>query len=300
MNAGIVQQSSEKKVKANGIDLVYDTFGDPSNPPILLIMGLGGQMIAWDERFCKMLVDQGFWVIRFDNRDIGQSTHFTQAGVPNILGLLQGQTVEVPYRLMEMAQDAVGLLDALDIDKAHIVGASMGGMIAQEIAIHYPERVHTLTSMISTTGDPQLPTAKPEVLAMLITPASPGREGAIENGLKIWRVLSGPKYPMDEADQREREGTAFDREADLTGVARQFAAIMASGSRKEGLQSVHVPALVIHGSADPLVPVEGGIATAEAIAGSKLEIFEGMGHQLPPEIWPRLVELIVSNAARAA
>jgi pimeloyl-ACP methyl ester carboxylesterase len=297
MKETAIQQSEEKKVAVNGIEINYDTFGDPSNPPMLLIMGLGMQMIRWDEDFCKMLAEQGFWVIRFDNRDVGFSSHMDSAGIPDIPKLMTGAAVEVPYKLIDMAKDAVGLMDALKIEQAHIVGISMGGMIAQTIAIHYPERVLTLTSMSSSTGDPQLPPPTPEAQVLLFAPRNPeGREAYIDQQLETWTTLAGPNFPLDEARTREAAGRSYDRGLNPAGFARQFAAILASGSRKEALQSLQMPTLVTHGTADPLIPVQAGYATAEAIPGSKLEIIEGMGHENPPEIWTHMVELITHHA----
>lgn len=297
-----VPHSDPASVEANGIEIVYDTFGEASAaPPMLLIMGLGAQMIAWDEEFCAALAARGYWVIRFDNRDVGLSTRFDEAGVPDIPALMQaaaqGEAIQAPYTLRDMADDAVGLLDALGIESAHVVGISMGGGIAQEMTIHHPDRVRTLTSIMSSTGDPQLPPPKPEAAAILVTPAPTDRAGYIESSIKTWRVLSGPGYPLDEDRTRERAGRSFDRGLSPDGTARQLAAIMASGSHKEALKSVQVPTLVIHGDADPLVPVEGGIDTADSIPGAELMIIEGMGHSLPPEVAPQVIEAIARHAA---
>jgi len=295
-----VPHSDPASVEANGIEIVYDTFGKPSAPPMLLIMGLGQQMIAWDEEFCAALAAQGYWVIRFDNRDVGLSTRFDEAGVPDILALMQaaaqGEAIQGPYTMRDMADDAVGLIDALEIESAHVVGISMGGGIAQEMTIHHPDHVRTLTSIMSSTGDPQLPPPKPEAAAILVTPAPTDRAGYIESSIKTWRVLNGPAFPLDEDLTRERAGRFFDRGLSPDGTARQLAAIMASGSRKEALKSVQVPTLVIHGDADPLVPVEGGIDTANAIPGAELMIIEGMGHSLPPEVAPQVIEAIARHA----
>ena len=295
-----VSHSDPASVEANGIEIVYDTFGEPPAPPMLLIGGLSQQMIAWDEQFCAALAAQGYWVIRFDNRDVGLSTKFDEAGVPDVLALMQaaaqGEAVQAPYVLRDMADDAVGLLDALGIESAHVVGVSMGGMIAQEMAIHYTDRVRTLTSIMSSTGNPDLPPPTPEAMAILVTPAPTDRAGNIESSVQTWRVLNGPVFPLDEDLTRERAGRFFDRGLSPEGTVRQLAAILASGSRKRALQSVTVPALVIHGDADPLVPVEGGIDTADSIPGAELMIIEGMGHSLHPEVAPRIIEAIVRHA----
>jgi pimeloyl-ACP methyl ester carboxylesterase len=295
-----VPHSDAARVKANDIEIVYDTFGDANAPPLLLISGLSAQMIGWDAEFCAQIAAQGYWVIRFDNRDVGLSTKFDDAGAPDLLALIQalvhGEALQAPYTLRDMADDAVGLLDALEIESAHVVGASMGGMIAQTVAIHHPGRVSTLTSIMSTTGDPELPPPKPEVVAVLVTPAPMDREPYIEQSIHNQRVLSGPGYPPDAVRARERAGRAFDRGIHPAGVGRQLAAIITSGSRKEALKSVSVPTLVIHGDADPLVPVEAGIDMANAVPGAQLLIIEGMGHDLPPAVWPRVIDAIARHA----
>jgi pimeloyl-ACP methyl ester carboxylesterase len=295
-----IAHSDPTRVKVNRIEIVYDTFGEPSASPLLLIMGLGEQMIAWEEDFCTQLAAQGYWVIRFDNRDVGLSTKLDEAGVPDVLALMQAQTrggaVQAPYTLRDMADDAVGLLDALAIVSAHVVGISMGGMIAQEVAIHHPTRVQTLTSIMSSTGHPELPPPKPEALPVLVTPFPTDREGYIKHSIETWRVLSGPGFPVDEDRIRERAGQFFDRGLSLAGTARQLAAILASGSRQEALRSVAVPTLVIHGDADPLVPVECGIDTANSIPGAELLIIKDMGHDLPLAVAPRVIEAIARHA----
>jgi len=292
-----IPHSDEASVKANGIDIVYDTFGEATAPPMLLVMGLGGQLIAWDDEFCAALAGLGYWVSRFDNRDIGLSTKFDEAGLPDIPAMLQGAPIQPPYTLRDMAADAVGLLDALDIESAHVVGVSMGGMIAQEMAIGYADRVRTLTSIMSSTGNPEVPT-RPDTVALLVAPAPADREGYLEHSLQIWRVLNGPRFPLDEKRTRELAGKSFDRGLNPAGTMRQLAAIIGSGSRREALTAVRIPALVIHGDADPLVPVEAGIDTAEAIPGAELLIIEGMGHNLPPAVAPRVIEAIVRHTAR--
>jgi pimeloyl-ACP methyl ester carboxylesterase len=295
-----VPHSDPTRVRVNSIELVYDTFGEPSAPPLLLIMGLGEQMIAWDEDFCTQLATRGYRVIRFDNRDVGLSTRLDEAGVPDILALMQaqarGEPIEAPYTLRDMADDAAGLLDALVVVSAHVVGISMGGMIAQEMAIHHPKRVRTLTSIMSSTGNPALPPPKPEALPILVTPFPTDREGYLEHSIKTWRVLSGPGFPAAEDRIKERAGRFFDRGLSPTGTARQLAAILASGSRQEALQGVTVPTLVIHGDADPLVPVECGMDTANSIPGAELLIIKGMGHDLPLAVAPRVIEAIGRHA----
>lgn len=291
------------RARANGIEIEYETFGDPADPALLLVMGLGAQMILWPEEFCSDLAARGLHVVRYDNRDVGRSTWLDQAGMPDVAGALaaamQGRPIASPYRLRDMAADAVGLLDALEVDAAHVVGASMGGMIAQTLAIEHPARVRTLTSIMSTTGHPGLPPARPEAMAVLVTPAPTERAAAIEHGVRVWRTIGSPGFPFDEAEVRERAALAFDRGVNPPGIARQLVAILASGSRREALRGVQVPSLVIHGAADPLVPVEAGRDTAQAVPGAELLEFEGMGHDLPRPLWPRFVEAIAKLVGRA-
>ena len=287
-----------------GIELEYDQFGPDSGQPLLLIMGLGAQMVLWDEGFCEKLAEQGHRVIRFDNRDIGLSTWLDDLGVPDIPGLMaaaaSGKSVEVPYTLDDMADDAVAVLDTLGIDAAHICGASMGGMIAQALAIRHPGRVRSLTSIMSTTGNPEIPPAQPEAMAILMEPMPEDRDAVIERSIESDRVIGSPDYPGDPALLRERAARLFDRAFHPVGSARQMAAILAHGNRAPALGQIDVPALVIHGKADALVPVEGGIDTHEAIAGSELLLIEGMGHNLPPELWDEIVQAISGLTARAA
>ena len=290
------------KAKANNIEIEYETFGNASDKPLLLVMGLGGQMISWDERFIQLLVDHGFYVIRFDNRDVGLSTKCEEAGEPNLMQAFMaaqaGETIKSPYSLEDMADDAVGLLDALNIEKAHICGASMGGMIVQVIAFRHPTRVISLCSIMSTTGNPDLPPAKPEILQLLTTPVPSERKAYIENAVKTGKLLYGSGFPYDEVRGRELTGKVFDRCYYPPGFGRQLLAIMANGNRKPKLASITVPTLVIHGGDDPLVPVEGGKDTHEAISGSELIIIDGMGHSLPPETWTQITGAIKANAAK--
>jgi len=267
------------KAKANNIEIEYDTFGDPSSKPLLLVAGLGTQMIWWREEFCEKLVDKGFYVIRFDNRDVGLSTK-----------------VSAPYNLQDMADDAISLLDALNVDKAHICGASMGGSIVQAMAIKYPARILSLTSIMSTTGRADLPPAKPEAMKLLMMPAPEERDGYIEYYVKLWRVLYGSGFPFDEEDGHEMAAKSYDRSFYPPGIDRQVMAISVSGSRKTKLASVNVPTQIIHGGDDPIVSVEGGKDTAETIPGAELLIIEGMGHALPPEVWPQIIDAISANA----
>lgn len=288
---------------ANGIELEYDAFGDPTDPPLLLIMGLGAQMILWEEDFCLQLAGAGFHVVRFDNRDVGMSTQLDDLGVPNVFEAMAaafaGKPVEAPYTLDDMADDAVGLMDALGIARAHVVGASMGGMIVQTLAIRHPERLLTMTSIMSTTGDVTLPQATPEAMRVLLTPPPADRDGNVARAIEAWKVIGSPKFPRDEESMRSLFGRAFDRGYHPAGVARQMTAIMASGDRTAKLRGVQVPSLVIHGDADPLVRIEGGRATAAAIPGAELVVIEGMGHDLPRGVWTEIVDAIGELAARA-
>ena len=289
-----------RRAHANGIELAYDTFGDPSAPPLLLIMGLGAQMIAWDETFCGMLAGRGYHVIRFDNRDIGMSTTIDSGGVPNIrsmvLQAMLGRPPRAPYTLVDMAEDSVGLLDALAIPSAHLVGASMGGAIAQEIALRHRPRVRTLTSIMSTSGDPSLPPPTREAMAMLMTPTPTDRDGYCRRHAAVMKVLRGPGFPDDEAQDLARADRAFARGVDRAGVARQFAAVLASGSRRRRLAGLDVPTLVLHDPADPLVRFECGVDVARSVPGAKLIPIEGMGHALPIAAWPQLVAAIAEHA----
>jgi pimeloyl-ACP methyl ester carboxylesterase len=288
---------------SNGIRLCYETFGERSNPPMLLIMGLAAQMIVWDDEFCLRLADRGFWVIRFDNRDIGESTRFPNARAPRFAELLFAQATglrfRVPYTLRDMANDAAGLLDALGVARAHVVGASMGGAIAQELAIAYPARVRSLTSIMSSTGDPKLPGPRPKALARLSKKVPLDRAGYVREYVTTWSVLAGEHFPFD-ADRTARQGAAgYDRGINPAGVSRQMMAIVASGNRTRALRELRVPTLVIHGTADPLIPDPGGRATAAAIPGAQLLLIEGMGHSFPREVWPTIIDAIARHAAQA-
>ena len=282
------------QVRANGIDVEYESFGGADDPVILLIMGLGGQLTLWPETFCRGLAARGFRVIRFDNRDVGKSTHFIDAGVVDIPDLMAramaGKAVVTPYALEDMAQDAVGLLDALGVERAHIVGASMGGMIAQVVAAHHPARTTSLTSIMSSTGRRDLPPGRPEAMAALMTPlASDSREDRIAASMKTWRIIGSPGYPATDAELRADAERDIDRVPyEPTGVARQMAAILVAPPRNDMLKSVAAPTLVIHGAEDPLVPVEAGQDTAASIPGAELIIVPGMGHDVTVALTPVL------------
>lgn len=290
--------------KANGIQIEYDTFGDKSSPALMLIIGLGGQMIHWDEAFCRDLSEKGYFVIRFDNRDSGLSTRFVDAGLPDIMGMIHarmaGNPVDAPYTLEDMAEDTAGLLDALGIEKAHICGMSMGGMIAQTLALRYPERFLSLTSIYSTTGNPELPPPQPHVMELLLTPTPLERKAAIEHSLKVFKTISGSGFVFDEAWHRSLLERSYDRSFYPPGIMRQFTAVLTQQNRKDALSSLAIPTLVIHGTDDPLVPIACGRDTARAIPGSTFLSIEGMGHDLPHGgAWPRVMEAIIKHMLHA-
>lgn len=291
------------KLPANGIEISYDSFGDENADPLVLIMGLGAQMLLWHEDFCEALAERGHWVIRYDNRDVGLSTCFDEAGVPDMAALtaslVAGEPAEAPYSVDDMADDAAGLLSALGIERAHICGASMGGMIAQTLAYRHPERVKSLTSIMSTSGDPGLPPSKPHVIAKLLEAPPTDRDSNISHSVEVARTIGSPDFPTPEEELRERSARMFDRSFHPEGTARQFAAIVAQGSRREKLRALEVPALVIHGKADDLVPFEGGVDTLECIEGAEALWIEGMGHDLPRPLWPEIIAAIRCLTERA-
>ncbi|MFL6112830.1 MAG: alpha/beta fold hydrolase [Catenulispora sp.] len=285
------------QASANGVELEYDTFGDPAAEPLVLIMGLGTQMTAWPEPFCQAIADAGFHVIRFDNRDSGLST-LIDAPPPDFGALLGGDASSVPYLMSDLAADTAGLLDELDIPAAHIVGASMGGMISQQLAIDHPGRVRSLCSIMSTTGARDVGQPAPEVLLLVFGPAAATRDEAVANSQKLFGIVGSPAYPTPAAELRALIGAAYDRAHHPEGTARQLACIIASPDRTAALAAVTVPAAVIHGDADKLVDVSGGHATAAALGVTPL-IIPGAGHDLPGALWKTYVEAIVANARRA-
>ena len=291
-------------IRANGIDICYEIFGNDNAEPLLLIMGLGAQMIHWDDGFCEQLAARGFRVIRFDNRDIGKSSHLTGGARLTPLELLKLRFLKIPvaatYKLIDMAKDTVGLMDALGIKSAHLVGASMGGMIAQEITLSFPQRVRSLTSIMSTTGNPRLPPPTREATAVLMAPPPRSKEEYIARFCRNWIVLRAGSFPEEEALDAGRAERTFARGLNPAGVGRQLRAVLASGSRKERLHAVKTPSLVIHGTADPLVRPEGGKDTAASIPGAKLRMVEGMGHALPARFWPEIIGAIDKHAHGAA
>lgn len=287
------------RVKANGIEIEYETAGSKGDPALLLVMGLGAQLTIWPDSLCEGLAKRGFYVIRFDNRDIGLSTKFEAAGVPNIMEAVQkvmsGQKVEAPYYLNDMAADAIGLLDALGIDKAHMVGASMGGMIVQIVAALYPQRTRSMVSIYSTSGRPGLPIGKPEALAMLSAqPEGPAREQLVQHGMKLRKTIGSPGYPTPDAELRAFVEKNVDRSWYPQGAARQYLSVIASGDRVELLKTIKVPTLVLHGEEDPLLPVACGRDVAGLVPGARIETFPGWGHDFPAGMIPTVIDRVTS------
>jgi pimeloyl-ACP methyl ester carboxylesterase len=274
-------------VRSNGVVLWYETAGDPADPVLLLVTGLGAQLIDWAPDFVELLAGVGFRVVLYDNRDSGLSTVLDHLGVSG-----------VPYRLADLAADAAGLLRALGVARAHIVGVSMGGMIAQQLTIDHPDLVASLCSIMSTTGDPSVGRPTAEAAALLGRPPAATREEAVAAGVDGFRVTGSPAYPVDEADLRMRAAARYDRGYHPWGTRRQYAAIVASPDRTAALRQVRIPTVVIHGDADPLVTLSGGQATAAAVPGARLLVIPGMGHDLPVETWPDIIDAITANAAR--
>jgi pimeloyl-ACP methyl ester carboxylesterase len=286
-------------IAVNDIEICYESFGPDDAPPLLLVMGLGAQMTLWSPGFISELLERGFRVIRFDNRDVGLSSK-SQGDPPDVMALFakyaEGLPIEAPYTLSTMANDAVGLLDALDIPAAHIVGASMGGMIVQVMAIEHPDRVLSLTSIMSTTGNPDVGQPDPDAMMALLAPAPTDRHGAIEQNVVTGRVISGALFDEDQA--RAIAAESYDRCFHPAGFAFQIAAIGATGDRTEQLRQLDVPTLVIHGRQDSLISLSGGEATAAAIPGAELLVFGLMGHDTPELYWPQMADAIYNIAVR--
>ncbi len=294
------------KAKANGIDIEYDCFGKSDAEAVLLISGLGTQMIRWSETFCQLLAEQGYRVIRFDNRDAGLSTHFDSASMPDLASIAdavsRGETPHVPYTLFDMANDAVSLLDALMIERAHVVGRSMGGMIGQLLASEHADRVLSLVCLMSSTGNRDLPQARPEVMAAMTSPAPhplKDEQGYLAHCLAFSKVIAGRGYPFDDSAQRDQALAELKRTYNPSGFWRHIAAIAASGDLRSRLAKISAPTLVLHGSDDPLVPAEAGKDTAANIKGAELIIVDGMGHDLPPSLFGFVAEAIADNTRRA-
>lgn len=289
---------SAGKVSANGIELVYEAFGDEANPPVLLIMGLGVPRVGWDDRFCRALVERGLWVVRFDNRDVGESMHIRAGPRPDLGAALAGDTSSASYRLEDMADDTAALLEAVGIESAHIVGTSMGGMIAQSLAIRHPDRVRSLTSIMSTVA-PTVGPPRQDAFEALLAPPAQSRDEHEQRVVDTWHVIGSPGFPFDEERLRTLARSTWDAGYDAEGIARQLLAILASDDRTAELRRIDVPTLVIHGDCDPLVQPEGGRATAEAIAGAELDIIEGLGHDLPVELYERFADCIAGLVQRS-
>ena len=293
------------RAATNGLDIEYDTFGDKNGTPLLLIMGLSSQMVAWPESFCRKLARSGHWVLRFDNRDVGLSSKIDGVGLPDLMAAmaahLQGQPVAAPYTLSDMAADAVRLMDALELENAHVCGLSMGGMIAQVMALEYPQRVMSLISMESSTGDPTLPPADPQAMEAMLSPPPQDRAGYIQHAVEVFRAFSGGSDKFDETLEKELSANSYDRSFYPAGFVRQLAAILASGDRTESLASVTAPTLVIHGANDPLVPLAHGRATAKAIPGAKFLVVKGLGHGIAyPTLWDEIVDAIAQHTSAAS
>jgi pimeloyl-ACP methyl ester carboxylesterase len=287
------------RATVNGLELEYESFGDPAGTPLLLVMGLSYQMIEWDDDVCRMIADRGFWVTRFDNRDVGLSSKLDHLGAPDLMTLVMG-TAEPVYTLDDMAGDAVGILDALGVSAAHIVGVSMGGMIAQLIAINHPERVLSLTSIMSTVGGPNVVPPAPEVSAALVTPPGPTRDARVEHSLATRRLINGAGLPFDEEGARRKAERAVDRCFHPDGGLRQLVAILTAPDRAPGLGRLTIPTLVIHGEMDPLVPPDNGRQTAAALRDTRLMMIPDIGHNLPERVWPEVVDAIAAVAGKAA
>jgi pimeloyl-ACP methyl ester carboxylesterase len=292
------------QVRANGINLEYETFGDRGAPPIVLIMGLGAQLVLWPDELCAALAGAGHYVVRFDNRDIGLSTKLEQPRRPRLfraaLASRLGFKIRAPYTLDDMAHDTVGLLDALDLPRAHVVGASMGGMIAQIVAARHPQRVDSLTLIMSTSGNPRLPQARLDLQLRLVRrPAAGDREAIIRHSMELWRLIGSPQYPPGDEVLRAKVERSYDRSSYRHGLARQTLAIIASGSRVPLLRRIEAPTLVIHGAEDPLVPVAAGHDLAQHIPGARLSVIPGMGHDLPAPLLPTFSEMIARHAREA-
>ena len=291
---------------ANGIQFEYETFGDPSSPALLLIIGLGGQLIYWQEEFCQQIADSGYYVIRYDNRDVGLSTKFeglnSKEIMEKVMALFSGQNVSVPYTMEDMANDAVGLLDTLGIDKAHICGMSMGGYIAQTFAINNPYRTLTLTSIYSTPGNRSDFPPTQEVMEAMMEPMPTGREAYIEYMLKFFRLTYGTGLPFDEEFYKTLSIKAYERGVYPEGTGRQYLAILTQKVRTDDLRKLSVPSLIVHGDADPLVPIAGGKATADAIPGAEFMVVKGMGHVTPNlnAYWSDIKDAIIKHMEKAS
>ena len=291
------------RARTNGIEIEYELHGDEGARPLLLVRGLGTQLIQWPPDFLRRLLDSGHRLVLFDNRDVGLSTHLSQSGVPSLReaarAVAEGRLPDVPYTLSDMAHDVAGLMDALGLASAHVAGISMGGMIGQQLAIRQPGRVRSLVSIMSTTGEPGLPGPTPAAAEVLMSAPPQERSAWIDHHVRTQRVIGSPGFGFDEGEQRQLAGRVYDRAFDPSGVARQLAAVTASGSRLAGLQTLRVPSLVVHGDSDPLIPLACGRATAAAIPNAELLVVAGMGHDLPAGAFDLLSHAISRHTAAA-
>lgn len=286
-----------QKAAVGPLEIAYETFGDRADPPVLLVMGLGAQLIAWHDEFVAQLAGRGHFVVRYDNRDVGESTHLHDARQPDVAAAMGGDFSSAAYLLSDMAGDAAGLLDALDLDSAHVIGASMGGMIVQQFAIDHPQRTRSLTSIMSTP-DPSVSPPTEAAMGALLRPPASSRQEVVDSAPEMWRLIGSPDFAHDIPWIQTIAGRGYDRGYDPTGVMRQLLAIQASPDRRPGLAELGVPTLVIHGEDDPLVPLPGGQATADAVPDAKLVTFAGMGHDLPQELWPAILDEISEVVSR--
>ena len=291
--------SDVRRVRANGIDIAYETFGDPGDPPAVLVMGLGTQMLAWPDELCEQLAESGLYVVRFDNRDCGLSTHLDHLPVPSLRDILLRR--RPPYRIDDMADDTVGLVDALGLGPVHLVGASMGGFIAQTVAVRHPERLRSLTLMMTSTGSRRVGQAKPKLFGRLVRRrVVTDRHEAMSAAVETFSIIGSQGYAFDEDYLRDLAGRSYDRAYYPKGYLRQLAAVAAQHNRTRDLRRITVPTLVMHGLHDPLVASSGGLALARTIPRSRLVAFSGMGHDLPRALWPDFVTEITALTKRAA
>ena len=291
--------AAEQVCVAGELRLCYETFGDASDPTLLLVMGLGMQMLGWDAELCELLADHGFHVVRFDNRDCGRSSHFTASRTPSRVELVTRRITQPAYTLGDMAGDAAALIDHLDVDGAHVVGVSMGGMIAQTLAVLRPERVRSLVSIMSATGSLRSGQPSPRLWRTLLAPLPVDEQGYVTTLMRAHNLIGSPGFEPDLEGLRRLLVTSHRRGVARGGFERQLAAVFAAGDRTQSLAAVRAPTLVVHGAADKLIPPSGGRATARAIRGADLLVVGGMGHDLPRPVWPRLASAIAANAARA-
>ncbi len=289
----------ERFCKVGDVELCYEPFGDPDRPAVLLVMGLGTQMVAWHADFCTALADRGFYVIRYDNRDVGRSTHLSDRPAPKTCELVTRRIRRPAYLLSDMAADGAGLVDALGIERAHVVGASMGGMIAQVMALGHADKVLSLVSIMSSTGSRWSGQPALRVLPVFLQKPAASKEAYQERLVKLFALVGSPGFERNDDELREVAAISWDRGVDPAGLARQLGAVIASGHRARDLRRIRVPTLVIHGKADRLVRPSGGRATARAIPGARLDLIDGMGHDLPRGVWPRILDGIEQTAARA-